>query len=633
MPLPGVAMLRYFAATASILLLPAIVFYVPEFHRGRTPTYISNQAKAAEENGGTALIVARALVGNISHDGTCYPDFLACVTDMQYATRCPGSCEGVRKVAELLANGKDEDVAAWLLSRIEVQKERGSSDVYFEQDSLVSSNGASLELLPCGECPHVSCCVAYPATVAEAMLVRTGSLATKEQPTSDMFRELSWQQIKAWLPFSHSNPKEYYSSTVKFYGEEAARVDLGWANEYLGTLQTYYSHGGVHAYRRVPRNAAGTLDFDFATAQLPETAGRPLVVGLVGDWGCGNAGSRRVMEELSKQQPDVLLHLGDTYYSGTEEEQRTLILEPLREFLNGVPMFAVPGNHDYYSNGSGFLHLLDELAETQASNQQASFVALRGQGWQIIMLDTGLLDSFQLNTVAKAVPLGRAWEKLNRGTMTFLPDDQLQWALKQIEIGEAMGLRTILMSHHQLFSRRGGLGYANGKVRERAFSSDLHAGIYETSQWHTSSEQLPGGLPEDVPPAANTRLLDQFPTDVLKKVSAWYWGHEHSAAIFKPYAGLQRGRLVGNGCIPTPKPPLWNIYSENPKTDGSPWGGHPQVINGSEVGTGHSFWNLGFTTISLEAGRAHARYFELEDFADGEVTGWKDARMFFEEDL
>jgi len=375
------------------------------------------------------------------------------------------------------------------------------------------------------------------------------------------------------------------------------------------------------------------LDLDFATAHLPEIAGRPLVIGLVGDWGCGNVGARRVMEELSKQQPDVLLHLGDTYYSGTEEEQRTLMLEPLRELLNGVPVFAVPGNHDYFSNGSGFFQLLDELAERQEANQQASFVALRGQGWQIIMLDTGLLDSFQLNMLAAAIPIGKAWDKLNRNTLAFLPDDQLQWALKQIEIGEARGLRTILMSHHQLFSRRESMGYANGQVRERAFSADVKAGVYETSQWHTSSEQLPGGLSDDVPPAANTRLLDQFPTDVLKGVSAWFWGHEHSAAIFKPYAGLQRGRLLGNGCIPTPKPPLYNIYGENPKTDGAPWGGHPQVINGSQLGTGHSFWNLGFATISLEAGRAHARYFELEDFADGDVTGWKDARMFFEEDL
>jgi len=629
-------MLQYPAAAISILLLPAFFLYIPGVFWGSAPTDISNRSEAAHEIRGTASIVARALVQNIPQEETCYPDFLACITDNQFATRCPGSCEGIRQVAELLANGTDEDVAAWLLSRMGGMEDLASSEVYLRRDSLASPKAASLAPMPCGDCPHVSCCVAYPATVAEALLMRAGLAETNEQPTSHMFQELAWQQIKTWfrwLPFSHSNPFGYYSSTVKFYGEKSRRVDLGWVNEYLGTIETYYSHGGVHAYRKVPRNADGTLDVDFATAQLPETVGRPLVIGLVADWGCDNAGARRVMEELAKQKPDVLLHLGDTYYSGTEEEQRKIILEPLRELLDGVPVFVVPGNHDYYSNGSGFFKLLDELANMQAARQEASFVALRGHGWQILMLDTGLLDSFQLNGLAAALPLGRAWEKLNRNTMPFLPDDQLEWALKQIEIGEEKGLRTILMSHHQLFSRRESIGYAHGEVRERAFHRDLKAGVYETSQWQKSSRQLPGGLPEDVPPAANTRLLDQFPKDVLQRVSAWYWGHEHSSAIFEPYAELQRGRLIGNGCIPTPKPPLWNPYGKSPKTEGGPWGGRPQVINGSQVGTGNNFWNLGFTTISLEAGGAHARYFELEDFADGDVTGWKNARMFFEEDL
>ena len=37
--------------------------------------------------------------------------------------------------------------------------------------------------------------------------------------------------------------------------------------------------------------------------------------------------------------------------------------------------------------------------------------------------------------------------------MPFLPDDQIDWALHQIEVGRQAGLKTIFMSHHQVGRR------------------------------------------------------------------------------------------------------------------------------------------------------------------------------------
>jgi hypothetical protein len=82
------------------------------------------------------------------------------------------------------------------------------------------------------------------------------------------------------------------------------------------------------------------------------------------------------------------------------------------------------------------------------------------------------------------------------------------------KIANAGGRRNVLFSHHQLFSPFGSVGNLNGQ-----------------------------------PSAYNPNLLANFQT-VLPKVDWWFWGHEHTLAIFDPYIGLQRGRCVGASAVP-----------------------------------------------------------------------------------
>lgn len=285
--------------------------------------------------------------------------------------------------------------------------------------------------------------------------------------------------------------------------------------------------------------------------------------------------------------------------------------------------------------GKVFSTPLITLQRLRARSRRHLFFALRGEAWQIIALDTGLLDSYQLQGISGAIPLGKGWARKHANTMPFLPDDQLAWALKQIEIGNSRGIKSILMSHHQLFSRHESMGYANAEARERAFSHDLRAGTYRTNHWAKTSVDLPGHLPADQMPTANVRLLDQFPPEVISNVSAWFWGHEHASSLFQPYAGLQKGRLIGNACIPTPKPPLLDQYGPNEDMVGvAEWGGsHPEVLEGSRVGYGEDFWNLGFVTLEVSGPSAKARYFQLEDYMLEGTTHFKDAQLYYEEDL
>ena len=41
---------------------------------------------------------------------------------------------------------------------------------------------------------------------------------------------------------------------------------------------------------------------------------------LIADWGTGTAEAKALLERVAAHRPDVLIHLGDVYYSGTESE-------------------------------------------------------------------------------------------------------------------------------------------------------------------------------------------------------------------------------------------------------------------------------------------------------------------------
>eukprot|EP00656_Telonema_subtile_P005627 TRINITY_DN12563_c0_g1_i2.p1 TRINITY_DN12563_c0_g1~~TRINITY_DN12563_c0_g1_i2.p1 ORF type:complete len:260 (-),score=65.44 TRINITY_DN12563_c0_g1_i2:68-847(-) len=257
------------------------------------------------------------------------------------------------------------------------------------------------------------------------------------------------------------------------------------------------------------------------------------------------------------------------------------------------------------------MQVIDELGL-----QQASFWALRGSQVQILGLDTAILDTF--NLLVPGI----------RGTMPFLPDEQHAWAVHQIEQGHRLGLKTIVMSHHQFFSRHDSVGAANAAVEEAFTLPDQLHGTFSTRSWSTPSSMLPGHLPASALPAANTRLLQQFNSSHREYVSAFYWGHEHSHSVFAPYAGIQRGRLIGNGCVPQCLDQ--NPYTPSNSTHAGPWGGLPTVLPGSSTGHGDRFWNMGFVTMQLNgtSQQVLARHFEVQfNYSEGRTA----SRMIFEE--
>lgn len=244
----------------------------------------------------------------------------------------------------------------------------------------------------------------------------------------------------------------------------------------------FLAHAGIEGQKSIPYRSWSSLS-DFVIDGVLKDVCK---VAIVGDWGTGQDRARSLLQRVAAQKPDVFIHLGDIYYSGTSDEMADNFLRICRKVLpKSVPIFTLCGNHDVYAGGQPYYALLDAIG------QPASFFALRNNHWQLLGMDTGYNDYDPLDISEN---------------VTSLQASEVQWHKDKI-INNA-GRGTVLMSHHQLFSATG--------IADKPL---------------------------------NPRLAAQF-SDVIANVDLWAWGHEHSHIAFDAYAGLRRGRCIGAGGIP-----------------------------------------------------------------------------------
>src|SRR4029078_7178980 len=107
-------------------------------------------------------------------------------------------------------------------------------------------------------------------------------------------------------------------------------------------------------------------------------------------WATGQPEALEVLRQVKEQNPQVVVHLGDIYYAGTETEVENSCSPPWMDILkpgtSQITSLVLAGNHDLYSGGQPFYNLLDKL------QQPASYFCLRNADSQFIGLDTGLND-------------------------------------------------------------------------------------------------------------------------------------------------------------------------------------------------------------------------------------------------
>ncbi|WP_062262520.1 metallophosphoesterase family protein [Endozoicomonas arenosclerae] len=141
-------------------------------------------------------------------------------------------------------------------------------------------------------------------------------------------------------------------------------------------------------------------------ADFPEVPGKAsynkpegVKIALIGDWGTGLREARDVLGFALAMQPDIVIHLGDVYFSGSKSEFAEHFLEFLPEpDREGRPdFFSLNANHEMDGAGIGYFNVLKHpLFERQ---KQSSHFVLEVNGWTLLGLDSAYnADGIQYTT-------------------------------------------------------------------------------------------------------------------------------------------------------------------------------------------------------------------------------------------
>jgi hypothetical protein len=259
---------------------------------------------------------------------------------------------------------------------------------------------------------------------------------------------------------------------------------------------------------------------------------------LVGDWGSGIPRAQKVAGEMVKALTAAsdrechVIHLGDVYYSGFESEYKDRFLPfwPVKESeADKIGSYSLNANHDMFTGGHAYFDFL--LQQPRFERQGgSSYFSLENDNWQILGLDTGYDPQDA------------------RGEHGTLFGPQSGWVRQRID--GAPTKKTVLMSHHQLFSA-----------------------------WESGSEELERKL-----------------GPVLPQVTAWFWAHEHRCAIYDQNHPVKHARLVGHGGIP--------VYAEKKDT---PVGVAHEFRENFRSGL-ETFARFGFCILDFDGDAISAQY-------------------------
>jgi hypothetical protein len=402
-----------------------------------------------------------------------------------------------------------------------------------------------------------------PAAVVES--AQPASLAGTVLDCAKLAAEIAWDEL-----FDHAKvpalKNELSGSTCDpFWAECIVEYEAYLAS---GQTQPYTVYTGIEQY--VLANC------------LPDTA----KIAVIGDWGTGMNAALALLQQIAASfHPDVLMHLGDVYYSGLPSEDSGHFSALIEEVWPQNPplVFTLDGNHDRYAGAAGgYYSLLGSLNQSAGIPQPNSYFALRNNFWQFLAMDTGYHDTdpYTVNT-----------------NLTWLEDSEIAWHLDKIQNGGAgvdlttnpSGVRgTVVLSHHQLMSFTGVGTNSAGQLL-----------------------------------AVNPNLANPF-SPVFNLIDFWLWGHEHDLCIFAPYSmgpgqPLPPGRCIGASAVPIFPPqatsPAGLII---PVSESAP----PQIIPGTALGSNGTVFNHAYAIVTLDKAELSIDYYQFDstDATPGKPT-------------
>jgi hypothetical protein len=199
-------------------------------------------------------------------------------------------------------------------------------------------------------------------------------------------------------------------------GGQEAKFATGFGGDWFGWIRSLFDH--------VDRKQAHPMmrPTSTKTERIPDVA----MIAMTADWGTGLYGAPKIAEQIRKVGGyQLLMHLGDVYYSGTEEEVQERFLDIWPKDA-GKRTIAINSNHEMYSGGFGYFKLA-----LPAIGQKSSYLAFENKDWLLVMLDTAYVDHDMDNEQV-------AWLNLVR-EQSVDEDNEPK--------------KLVLFSHQQLFSR------------------------------------------------------------------------------------------------------------------------------------------------------------------------------------
>jgi len=263
------------------------------------------------------------------------------------------------------------------------------------------------------------------AASAAAIVARTpGHAAARKAALGKALRKAQESAAKSPLdePFL---PRDRASALIQAAMDQRVRHAEATAADALGGTEFLFSNAdplwatvlGSLIAKWLTRDAAPISD---PVRTQPIAIEDEAHVALFSDWGTGRPPALAVAHEITKRDVGYLIHLGDIYYAGTEDEVAERFLSVLPTSTRLKRWFALNANHEMYSGGHAYFDRV-----LPAAGQPASYFCLENTHWRIIGLDTAHKDQ-------------------------ELRKPQVEWLVALVSPSE--GRMNILLSHHQLFS-------------------------------------------------------------------------------------------------------------------------------------------------------------------------------------
>ncbi|HTF03089.1 MAG TPA: metallophosphoesterase [Bacteroidia bacterium] len=274
-----------------------------------------------------------------------------------------------------------------------------------------------------------------------------------------------------------SNAAAYVDNLGQIWGFRTyEQLDLGW----VASLVYYNEY----------KNKKGSFGGDAQVIPIPNDA----KIAIAGDWGTGywrgaDTPAAKVAALMTAAKPDYTIHIGDTYYAGTQDEMNNNLLNIWPKGKSGS--FAIPGNHEMYCGDNFYNAILPTLCPLQNG---VSYFALQNDNWLIICLDTAYYASGDLYMN------GSIMDQQSGG-------EQVKWLMSILP--KAGNRKIVIVTHHEPLDL-GGSHITNlfGEINTLLMVNNL-------------------------------------------KLAFWYYGHEHNAAVYSELSAMHYpARCIGHGAIP-----------------------------------------------------------------------------------